>query len=122
MPQNTTSALIVDEQKGIYVCEFTSSRILDETNIKEIGDALSSLIDGRESPRILLDFVNVDHLSSAALGMLINVNNRVKQRKGQLRLCKIRPQILEVFAITKLNRLFKILPARDEAMESFPAH
>ncbi len=122
MPQITTPSLIIDELKGIYVCEFTSSRILDETNIKEIGDALSKLVDGRESPRILLDFLNVDHLSSAALGMLINVNNRVKQRKGQLRLCKIRPQILEVFAITKLNRLFKILPTREEAMQSFTTH
>ncbi len=122
MPQITTSTLVIDEQKGIYVCEFTSSRILDETNIKEIGDTLSKLIDERESPRILLDFLSVDHLSSAALGMLINVNNRVKQRKGQLRLCKIRPQILEVFAITKLNRLFKILPTRDDAMQSFTAH
>ncbi len=122
MPQSTTQSLVIDEQKGIYVCEFTSSRILDETNIKEIGDALSALVDSREGPRIVLDFLNVDHLSSAALGMLINVNNRVKQRKGHLRLCKIRPQILEVFAITKLNRLFKILPTRDEAMQSFPAH
>lgn len=122
MPQITTPSLVIDEQKGIYVCEFTSSRILDETNIKEIGDALSKLIEARESPRILLDFLNVDHLSSAALGMLINVNNRVKQRKGQLRLCKIRPQILEVFAITKLNRLFKILPTREDAMQSFTAH
>ena len=122
MPQNKTSALIVEEQKGTYVCEFTHNRILDETNIKEIGDVLSSLIDSREKPRILLDFVNVDHLSSAALGMLINVNNRIKQRSGQLRLCKIQPPILEVFAITKLNRLFKILATRDEAMESFPAH
>lgn len=122
MPQITTPSLVIDENKGIYICEFTSSRILDESNIKEIGDTLSKLIDGRENPRILLDFLNVDHLSSAALGMLINVNNRVKQRKGQLRLCKIRPQILEVFAITKLNRLFKILPTRDDAIQSFTAH
>ena len=121
MPEITTPSLIVTEQKGIYVCEFTSSRILDETNIKEIGDTLGKLIDGREYPKVLLDFLNVDHLSSAALGMLINVNNRVKQRNGQLRLCKIRPQILEVFAITKLNKLFKILPTRDEAMQSFTA-
>lgn len=119
MPETSTRALVVNEQKGINICEFTSSKILDETNIKEIGDVLGALIEKREYPKILLDFTNVDHLSSAALGMLINANNRLRQRNGQLRLCKIRPQILEVFAITKLNKLFRILTTRDEALESF---
>jgi anti-sigma B factor antagonist len=66
-----------------------------------------------------VDFASVDHLSSAALGMLINVNNRVKQRNGQLRLTNIKPQIFEVFVITKLNKLFRIYPTRTEAMASF---
>ena len=37
----------------------------------------------------------------------------------QLRLASIKPQIYEVFVITKLNKLFKILPSRDEALASF---
>jgi len=47
-------------------------------------------------------------LSSAALGALINVNNRMKAKNGQLRLANIKPQIFEVFVITKLNKLFRI--------------
>ena len=119
MPETSTPALVVSEQKGIYVCEFTSSKILDESNIKEIGDTIGGLIDGREYPKVLLDFSNVDHLSSAALGMLINANNRIRQKNGQLRLSNIRAAILEVFAITKLNKLFRILSTRDEALASF---
>ena len=118
MPE-VSSPIAVSEHDGIFVCEFTSSKILDESNIKEIGDTLGSLIDKHEYPKILLDFANVEHLSSAALGMLINTNNRLRQRNGQLRLTRIRPQILEVFTITQLNKLFKIVPGRDEAMVSF---
>jgi len=51
--------------------------------------------------------------------MLINVNNKVKHQNGQLRLANIKPQILEVFEITKLNKLFKILPTRAEALASY---
>jgi anti-sigma B factor antagonist len=109
----------VTEQKDIRVVEFTSNKILDEANIADIGTSLNSMIDERDNPKLLLDFANVDHLSSAALGMLINVNNRVKQKNGQLRLANIKPQIFEVFVITKLNKLFRILPTRDEALTSF---
>jgi anti-sigma B factor antagonist len=115
----TIPPLSVSQEKNIRVVEFTNSKILDEQNIKEIGDTLNALIDESENPRILVDFANVDHLSSAALGMLINVNNRVKQRNGQLRLANIKPQIFEVFVITKLNKLFRIMNTRTEAMASF---
>ncbi len=60
----------------------------------------------------------VDHLSSAALGTLITINNKVKVKGGQLRLSDINPQIYEVFTITKLNKLFKIFPTVKDAQES----
>ena len=105
--------------KSIQIVEFTNNKILDEGNIEDIRKTLDALIDEATPPKLLLDFVSVDHLSSAALGMLINTNNRVKSKNGQLRLCNIKPQIMEVFVITKLNKLFKILPSRDEALASF---
>ncbi len=112
-------ALAVSEQRDIRVVEFTNNKILDEANIKEIGDGLNALVDERTHPKLLLDFATVDHLSSAALGMLINVNKRVKERNGQLRLANIKPQIMEVFVITKLNKLFKITATRAEGVASF---
>ena len=116
---DTIPPLSVTEEKGIRIIEFTNSKILDEANIAEIGSTLGAIIDENENPKLLLDFATVDHLSSAALGMLINVNNRVKQQNGQLRLSNIKPQIFEVFVITKLNKLFKILPTRTEALANF---
>lgn len=116
---DTSAPLSVITEKDVRIVEFTNNKILDEANIAEIGQSLSSLIDERPNPKLLLDFNNVDHLSSAALGMLINANNKIKQKNGQLRLAAIKPQIFEVFVITKLNKLFKILPNRAEAASSF---
>ena len=44
---------------------------------------------------------------------------RIREKNGQLRLANIKPQIFEVFVITTLNKIFKILPTREEAMASF---
>lgn len=118
MPE-TSQRLTVTDLKDVKVIDFVDSKILDEANIAEIGLNLAALATAKERPKLLLDFANVDHLSSAALGMLINVNNKVKHQNGQLRLANIKPQILEVFEITKLNKLFKILPTRAEALASY---
>lgn len=119
---DASPTLSVSQLKDISVIEFTNNKILDEANIASIADTLTALIDENENPRLLLDFGTVDHLSSAALGMLININNKVRQKNGQLRLANIKPQIYEVFVITKLNKLFKILPTRAEALTNFTAH
>ncbi len=106
-------------QESVDLVEFVQSKVLDEANITEIGGRLNSIVDANSKPRLLLDFATVEHLSSAALGMLINVNSRIREKNGQLRLCNIRRQIMEVFSITKLDTLFKILPDRDAALASF---
>jgi anti-sigma B factor antagonist len=102
------SRLQVARSKDMVHIEFLDRSILDESCIQQIGQEISDLIDEATNPRILLNFANVEHLSSAALGTLITINNRVKQRGGQLRLSNIDPQIYEVFAITRLNKLFQI--------------
>jgi anti-sigma B factor antagonist len=98
--------------------EFTSRKILDEANIQEIGEQLTALVDREDKPRIIISFAAVDHLSSAALGTLITINNKIKQKSGQLRLSDINPQIYEVFMITKLNKLFRIYTTAKEAQDS----
>ncbi len=98
--------------------EFTARKILDEANIAEIGEQLTAIVEKEEHPRIIISFAAVDHLSSAALGTLITINNKVKQRGGQLRLSNINPQILEVFLITKLDKLFRIYSTVQAAQES----
>src|SRR5208282_4130470 len=119
MPES--QRLHISQNKDVHVVEFVDHKILDEANIKEIGDALQALIGTKDRPKVVLDFVQVDHLSSAALGMLINLNAKIKQQSGQLRLVNIKPQILEVFVITQLNKVFKILPNQAEALSSFSA-
>jgi len=116
---DSPARLKITQDKNVNIVEFLQNKILDELNIAEIGQELQALIVGKDRPRLLLDFANVEHLSSAALGVLINVNKWIKEHNGQLRLANIKPQILEVFMITKLNRLFRILPGRTEAMASF---
>jgi len=110
--------LKVTRNGDVVQVEFTSRKILDEANIAEIGEQLGMLVEKEERPKIIISFAAVDHLSSAALGTLITINNKVKTRSGQLRLSDINPQIYEVFSITKLNKLFKIYPTVKDAHES----
>jgi anti-sigma B factor antagonist len=114
-----TSPLTVTPVKDISVVEFTNNKILDESVLEDIRTTLSRIIDAATTPKLLLDFVHVDYMSSAALGMLINVNKSIREKNGQLRLANIKPQIFEVFVTTKLNKVFRVLDSRPAALDSF---
>jgi len=113
------SHIKVVDMSGVLHVEFSDRKILDELSINEILNELIALVESQSDVKLLLNFDNVDHLSSAALGMLITLNKRVGDLNGQLRLANISPQIYEVFKITRLNKLFEIHESTNAAMSSF---
>ena len=103
---------------NVTIIELLDRKILDGVNILQIGEQLTALTSQAAQPRFVLDFSNVAHLSSSALGVLITLSKRVREKAGQLRLCGIQPAILEIFVITRLNEIFQICPSRQEAVGS----
>ena len=104
-------------ENDVTVVELTDRKILDEVGITQIGDRLNRVVAESELPRLVLDFSGVIHMSSSALGMLITLHKRVREKKGQLRLCCIQESIYEVFVITRLNEIFAIDETRRQAVE-----
>ena len=62
------SRLRVTKKNGITLVEFVDRNILDEANIAQIGEEIGDIVATDPSPRLLISFSQVDHLSSAALG------------------------------------------------------
>ena len=111
--------LQINEVGEVCVVRFRDPKIIEDINIQEWGQELFHLVDAENRQKLLLNFSSVDFLSSAALGKLITLDKKVKARSGTLKLCNIRPEIYEVFAITKLNRLFDIKDDESDALASF---
>ena len=120
MPESPEkSHLAVKETDGVCVVEFSDRKILDELSITEIQDELTDLVQDKQGVKLLLHFGAVEHMSSAALAMLINLNEQIKGVNGVLKLSDIIPQIYEVFKITRLNKLFDIHKTAREALAAF---
>lgn len=100
----------------VTVVTFVDSKIIDEAEIQEFGQELYDLVERDQHKKIILNFANVEFLSSAALGKLIGFDKRVKQQNAKLVLSNIRPEIYEVFAITKLTKLFVIKDTEADAL------
>jgi len=108
----------VENMMGVQVVKLVPRQILDQLQITEIGQGIKELVD-QGTTKLLLDFSNVDHLSSSSLGMLITVKKQIETNKGHLKLCAIKPTLFEVFKITRLDKVFSVYKTTDEALLSF---
>ena len=103
----------------VTLVRFLDRKILDEAIIQQVGQELFRLVDIDQCRSLVLSFASVDFLSSAALGKLITLDKKVKALGGKLKLSNIRPEIMEVFSLTRLDRFFEIKTDESAALAEF---
>lgn len=101
------------------VLAFTDRKILEDQDIRSLQDSVMSVIEQTDDIQLVLDFGQVEFLSSAVLGLLIRISKRINETGGKLCLCSINPKIYEVFKITQLTKIFDIRKDVDGAISSF---
>jgi anti-anti-sigma factor len=115
-------ALLKSEVKGeIRIVFLDVARLVDAAAIEQCHREIVDLLGKTEEACVLLHFGRVAFMSSAALGMLIRVQKKCKEFEIALRLCSISPDIIQVFKITGLDKVFDIQADAADAIEAFKA-
>jgi len=100
----------------LVIYNFGGRQELDELNADEVGAELLDLAD--RAQKIILDFSSVKWLTSTHLAKLIVLHKRVRCAGNELRLCGLNKNVLEVFEITRLDKVFHICKDVAEAKAS----
>ena len=106
----------VSESSKVSVIRFKDQKIIDPQAIQELGQELFDLIERDDRKKLVLNFSNVEFLSSAALGKLITFEKKAKTQDAELILTNISPEIFQVFTITNLDKLFQIKDSEADAL------
>ncbi len=112
------NGVVVTPYQEMAVVTFTANSILDGQLIEEIGRDLYALVDEQARRKLILDFNAVRMLSSQMLGVLITLKKKAAAIKGRVVLCSIRPDLLKVFTLTKLDKVLEIVKDEGEAMSA----
>jgi anti-sigma B factor antagonist len=78
----------------------------------------SRLMELAETPseRVILDLSNVDFLDSSGLGAVVGAMKQLG-RARRLDLAGMTPTVEKVFRITRMDRIFRIYPSAEAALE-----
>lgn len=118
-PQPFPQRLEIKDIGDVTVATFTDRHLLDQKTLETIGEELSGLVDDAGRQKLVLDFRNVQDISSLAIGMLVTLNKKIRAAGGKLVLCRMDPELRQVMAITQLDTLFVIRGDEREALAAF---
>ena len=104
----------------VLVVSFRQASILDQAIIDQIGQEFEHVgLEASGNRKLVVDFHSVEYMSSAMLGKLVQLHKRCKADKIKLKLCGIAANPLDVFKITRLDKLFEIHKDAPTAVATF---
>jgi len=90
----------VNKQRNVVVVAVSGD--VDVQSAPQLDDCLSKLV-GQEERNYVIDLSAVPFMDSSGLATLIKLFKRIRIGHGDVRLAGIRPDILKIFQITRLD-------------------
>jgi anti-sigma B factor antagonist len=105
--------LTLEKINGYNVILIQEERI-DAHNSEELKEYILHLIEQKEV-NIIVQLENVRFIDSSGLGALLSGYKNAAAKSGKLALASCKPQVLSMFELTRLNRVFEIYTDLTEA-------
>jgi anti-sigma B factor antagonist len=94
------------QEADALLIDFEGPAGLNDFRNSALRDALYELVQGLHDPRIGLNMVKVDYLSSSGVAILVGLKRRVETRGGKLVLFNVQPIVGDLLKVMKLDRYF----------------
>lgn len=104
-----TERLKIERSLDETFVTFNDRELLDNVSLRELEHQLLDLASDAKRSSMLLNFSEVEFMSSSFLGLLTKIQKRIREKAGELTLINIDPKLLKVFQITNLDKVFKIV-------------
>ena len=101
---------------SVHIVDLTLPQTLDIDEFDRLNESILEVIRGEPDGQWVFDLTEVAYMGSAALGLLVNLRQQIKQSGGRLVLCGLSPQMLQIFKTCCMERLFRIVKGRKDAI------
>ena len=83
-----------------------------------LKEHIQGLLD-KGATELVLDLDGLEFLDSSGLGAIVSCLRRIKEKKGEIKLAGLRPEVRSIFDITRVSRLFHICENAADAVRAF---
>jgi len=108
----------IQEEKQNEVHIFKLEGRLDSNTSPAFEEKVADAI-AKGAKQMIIDFENLEYLSSAGLRVILKTTKDLKRLEGKLVLCSMADYVKEVFEISGFDSFLPITASRDDALKKF---
>lgn len=101
---------------GVEVLRFDGD--LNVPSMLKMKGRMNRLLN-KNHKRLLLDLSETRRVELAGVGMLVDRLRKVREQKGDIKLCSLRPEVEKTFRLIGVNGLMEAYSTPEEAIRSF---
>jgi len=116
MSENKNLNIGIREEDGISI--ILISGFLDANTAPNLEQAVEDIIN-ESKYKIIVDFSELDYISSAGLGVFMSQIETIRENNGDLKLCRMQNKVYSVFELLGFPMLFEICDEIDQCKKKF---
>lgn len=89
---------------------------LDVAVSGEVEEYLIKAIDAKSIKHLVLNMADVEYMSSSGFRVMIALLRKLKDLKGSLKICCVRPAVKRIFDVIELTTLFDMFETEEAAL------
>jgi anti-anti-sigma factor len=106
----------LSDEGSIKVLELELPSAIDSSEFDRLNESVLDVLGKEPGAAWVLDLSHVAYMGSAVLGLMVNIRQVVMKAQGKIVLCGMSERLMRIFETCCLERLFKIVPTRTEAV------
>lgn len=123
MPNDEQSYALFEIRGDVHVGTILGSSVVEASSVGAFGKYLMDYVAKHPGIKLMLNFAQVEYMSSSTLTELIRVKEQLESTGGRFGICGVRKDVLRVFQVTNLEKHMNVHGDEDiaSAIERFGA-
>ncbi len=107
--------MTIEKKDGVIVAKIDGR--LDVQSSPQAEKAILKALEDDE-PKLVMDFGNLEYISSAGLRVVLIALKETKRKGGSLALCSLNNEVAKIFEISNFSSIMTITGSLKEALEA----
>lgn len=105
----------IQKQGDVFIIKL--SGIMNVQNSTEIENKLEFFFNKDIPKKVIVDFSEVQHISSSGLRVLVSFYKKVISNEGRMFLSNLNSNLKKIFKIVELDTVFQIFDSLEDALQ-----
>lgn len=105
----------ISREEDAVIIRFTEPQ-LQMYIIPQLKTAVVKELDAQPK-QVILDFEDVQHLDSSAMGAIFHFQRKIREYNGRLSIIHVSPKIMQIFKITKSDAHLDVFESLADALK-----